>query len=64
MLKRLYIKNFITIDLIDINLPNGFISLTGETGAGKSIILDALHLISGNRLDSSKLNKNEKKNNY
>ena len=61
MLKRLYIKNFITIDLIDINLPNGFISLTGETGAGKSIILDALHLISGNRLDSSKLNKNEKK---
>ena len=61
MLTRLYINNFITIELIDIQLPSGFISLTGETGAGKSIILDALNLLCGNRLDSSKLNKNEKK---
>lgn len=61
MLTRLYINNFITIELIDIKFSSGFISITGETGAGKSIILDALNLLCGNRLDSTKLSKNEKK---
>ena len=61
MLTRLYINNFITIELIDITFPSGFITITGETGAGKSVILDALKLLCGNRLDSSKLNKNDKK---
>lgn len=61
MLTRLYINNFITIELIDIEFPPGFITLTGETGAGKSIILDALNLLCGNRLDSSKLNTKENK---
>ena len=61
MLTRLYINNFITIKLVDIKFPSGFISITGETGAGKSIILDALHLLCGNRLDSTKLSKNDKK---
>ena len=61
MLTRLYINNFITIESIDITFPSGFITITGETGAGKSVILDALKLLCGNRLDSSKLNKNNKK---
>jgi len=61
MLTRLYINNFITIESIEIKFPSGFITITGETGSGKSVILDALHLLCGNRLDSSKLNKNDKK---
>ena len=61
MLTRLYINNFITIESIEINFPSGFIAITGETGSGKSVILDALQLLCGNRLDSSKLNKFLKK---
>ena len=41
MLKRLYIKNFTLIDLLDMEFETGFSVITGETGAGKSIILGA-----------------------
>ena len=45
MLKHLYIKNFTLIDELDIELYQGFSVITGETGAGKSIILGALGLL-------------------
>ncbi len=61
MLTRLYINNFITIEEIDVNFSKGFTSITGETGSGKSVILDALNLLCGNRLDSSKIINREKK---
>ena len=52
MLKHLYIKNFTLIDELDIELHQGFSVITGETGAGKSIILGAIGLLLGQRADS------------
>jgi DNA repair protein RecN (Recombination protein N) len=52
MLRELRIKNFAVIDEIALELGAGFNILTGETGAGKSIILNALGLISGNRVNT------------
>ena len=52
MLKHLYIKNFTLIDTLDIELHPGFSVITGETGAGKSIILGAIGLLLGQRADS------------
>ena len=52
MIKRLYIKNFTLIDELDIELFPGFSVITGETGAGKSIILGAIGLLLGQRADS------------
>lgn len=52
MLKQLYIKNFTLIDELNIQLHPGFSVITGETGAGKSIILGAIGLLLGNRADS------------
>ena len=52
MLKQLYIKNFTLIDELDIELYKGFSVITGETGAGKSIILGAIGLLTGQRADS------------
>ncbi len=52
MLKQLYIKNFTLIDELDIDLHAGFSVITGETGAGKSIILGAIGLLLGQRADS------------
>lgn len=52
MLKQLYIKNFTLIDELDIPFYPGFSVITGETGAGKSIILGAIGLLLGNRADS------------
>ena len=51
MLKHLYIKNFTLIDELDIDLYKGFSVMTGETGAGKSIILGAIGLLLGQRAD-------------
>lgn len=53
MLKSLSIKNVVLIDSLDIDFSNGLIVLSGETGAGKSILLDSLGLILGNRTESS-----------
>lgn len=55
MLRRLYIKNFTLIDELDIELYPGFSVLTGETGAGKSIILGAIGLLLGQRADSKSI---------
>ena len=51
MLKHLYIRNFTLIDELDIKFNPGFSVITGETGAGKSIILGAIGLLLGNRAD-------------
>ena len=51
MLKHLYIKNFTLIDELNIELRQGFSVITGETGAGKSIILGAIALLLGRRAD-------------
>ena len=55
MLKHLYIKNFALIDVLDIDLYPGFSVITGETGAGKSIVLGAIALMLGQRADSKTL---------
>ena len=55
MLKQLYIKNFTLIDVLDIELYPGFSVITGETGAGKSIILGAIGLLLGQRADSKSI---------
>ena len=52
MLKSLHIRNFVLIDRLDITFDNGFSVITGETGAGKSIILGALALVLGGRADA------------
>lgn len=61
MLSRIYIKNFALIDVLDVSLKNGLQVITGETGAGKSIILGALRLILGERADSKSISKTEEK---
>ena len=55
MLRQLYIRNFTLIDKLDIQLHPGFSVITGETGAGKSIILGAIGLLLGQRADSKAL---------
>ena len=55
MLKHLYIKNFTLIDELDISLFEGFSVITGETGAGKSIILGAIAMLLGQRADSKNI---------
>lgn len=55
MLKRLSIRNYALIDNTEVEFPKGMTIITGETGAGKSILLGALSLISGQRADSSVL---------
>ena len=57
MLKHLYIKNFTLIDELDIELHQGFSVITGETGAGKSIILGAIALLLGQRADSKTISQ-------
>lgn len=55
MLKQLYIKNFTLINELNIQMRPGFSVITGETGAGKSIILGAIGLLLGNRADSKSI---------
>lgn len=55
MLKSLYISNYALIDKLNINFEKGFSVITGETGAGKSILIGALSLLLGNRADSGVL---------
>ena len=49
MLRRLYIRDFVIVDTLDLSFEGGFGALTGETGAGKSILIDALSLAMGER---------------
>jgi len=61
MLSRIFIKNFALIDSLEITLDKGLQVITGETGAGKSIILGALRLILGERADVKVLQNSESK---
>ncbi len=61
MLSRIYIKNFALIDVLDVSLNKGLQVITGETGAGKSIILGALRLILGERADVKSISNTEEK---
>lgn len=61
MLLSLSIKNYALIELLEIDFSNQFSIITGETGAGKSILLGALGLVLGNRADLSVLKDNEQK---
>ncbi|MDA0781454.1 MAG: DNA repair protein RecN [Rickettsiales bacterium] len=60
MLTNLYVSNIVLIDKLDIPFDNGFCVLTGETGAGKSILLDSLGLAIGNRSSTSLIRAGEK----
>lgn len=51
MLRSIHIRNFVLIESLDLDLNSGFSVMTGQTGAGKSIVLDALNLIMGQRAD-------------
>lgn len=61
MLTHLYISNYALIEELDIDFHNGFSIITGETGAGKSIILGALGLLLGKRADAQAIKNGEKK---
>lgn len=61
MLRKLHIQNYAIIDEIDINFSNSLNVITGETGAGKSILMGALSLILGERADPSSLQNRDKK---
>ncbi len=61
MLKHLSIQNYALIDKVEIDFSNGLTIITGETGAGKSILLGALGLIAGNRADTQSLQDKTKK---
>jgi DNA repair protein RecN (Recombination protein N) len=50
-LKRIVLRDFVIVDKLDLELDSGFTVLTGETGAGKSILIDALQLVTGGRAD-------------
>ena len=55
MLKHLYIRNFAIIDELELDFNSGMTALTGETGAGKSILLGALNLVLGDRADNDSI---------
>ena len=61
MLKSLYIQSFVIIDKVSIDFDDHMSVLTGETGAGKSIIVDALGQLCGNRSSASLVRKGENK---
>ena len=61
MLSRIYIKNFALIDVLEVSLKDGLQVITGETGAGKSIILGALRLILGERADLKSISNIDEK---
>ena len=58
MLTKIFIKNFALIDELEINFSNGFSTITGDTGSGKSILLSALSLVIGKRADHKILKNN------
>ena len=61
MLNHIEISNFALIDNLNLDFDNGYSAITGETGAGKSILLKALNLLLGERADYSVFQSNDKK---
>jgi len=61
MLTQLHIKDFTLVDQLDLELHCGLTTITGETGAGKSIMLDALSLAIGDRADGAKIRQNKER---
>ena len=61
MIRKVYIKNYALIEEVSVSFSNGFTVITGETGAGKSILLSALQLALGNRLENKNLFDSTKK---
>ena len=61
MISRLTAQHFAIIDALDIQFPNGFIAITGETGAGKSILFDAISLCLGGRASTDLIRHGEEK---
>ncbi len=61
MLKKLFIQNYALIDHLELDFQDGLNVITGETGAGKSIIIGALGLVFGNRADNSSIDKQKGK---
>jgi DNA repair protein RecN (Recombination protein N) len=61
MLRRLFIRDFVIVDRLELDFEAGFGALTGETGAGKSILVDALSLALGERADATVLRQNAEK---
>ena len=53
MLNRLQVRNYVLIDSLEIDFPEGLIIITGQTGAGKSILLGALSLVMGSKAEAS-----------
>ena len=61
MLTNLHIENIAIIDSLDVEITSGFVVLTGETGAGKSIIIDAINMLLGERVSRDLVRTGEKK---
>lgn len=61
MIQTLYIRNYVLIDELEMHFSEGFTTITGETGAGKSILMGALSLILGHRVDTSVLKLKDSK---
>jgi len=61
MLRKIFIQNFVIIDKLDISFGSEMNVITGETGAGKSILMDALNLLLGQRADSAMLLQQDQK---
>ena len=61
MIRHLYIKNFVLIDELNLDFPSGFSAFIGETGAGKSILIDAISLLCADRASTSLIAKGKEK---
>ncbi len=61
MIQSLYIRNYVLIDELEMHFSDGFTTITGETGAGKSILMGALSLILGHRVDTTVLKLKDSK---
>ena len=55
MLQRLTVRDFVLVDRLELEFAGGFGTLTGETGAGKSILIDALAFVLGERADAGSI---------
>ena len=64
MIRGLHIENIAVVKNLDIDLDSGFCVLTGETGAGKSILVDAFFIILGNRASKEIIRKNDRRSKW